>query len=318
MCEPIPTSSSRSMNDDILCDYCGRKGHKKDKCWAKQRDERGDAKPDKGKGKAREKKGGKGDRKGEPGTPRGGKPPSAKGDKGDKGGKGGGKDKKGKGKGKDKQKKKKKNAARSLEGEPESEAESSTSGHGATVMAMRFSQPLSGRGELSPARPEKSEPVVLKPLAVEPPPGICQRPPASESLGTLASISSKGDVEYICSSLCVEGRDVWLVDSGATCHMVSSSHISGFRVTKYHDRNVTLYNASGGTINVSSVVDLEVRFGDVPLTLEEVLVADVPFNAISPWAASERGWKTHLARTGSRLYRGGKKNIRLIGERRAW
>ena len=30
------------------------------------------------------------------------------------------------------------------------------------------------------------------------------------------------------------------------------------------------------------------------------------------------GSKTHLARTGSRLYRGGKKNIRLIGERRAW
>ena len=36
MCEPIPTSSSRSMNDDILCDYCGRKGHKKDKCWARE------------------------------------------------------------------------------------------------------------------------------------------------------------------------------------------------------------------------------------------------------------------------------------------
>ena len=99
------SSSSRSMDgQDVLCDHCGRKGHKKDKCWAKQRNERGDAKPDKGKGRPKDKKGGKGDHKGEPGTPRGGKPSSAK---GDKGGKGGGKDKEGKGKGKDKKKKKK-------------------------------------------------------------------------------------------------------------------------------------------------------------------------------------------------------------------
>ena len=86
---------------------------------------------------------------------------------------------------------------------------------------------------------------------------------------------------------------MWLVDSGATCHIVSADHLSGFRVCKYHDRTVTLYSASGDIINVSNVVDLEVRFGDVSLTLEDVLVADVPFNVVSPWSASERGWKTH-------------------------
>ena len=66
------------------------------------------------------------------------------------------------------------------------------------------------------------------------------------------------------------------------------------------------------------VVDLEVHFGDVILRLEEVLVAEVGFNVISPWTASERSWKTFLAKGGSRLYKGNKKSIKLVGAQRAW
>ena len=39
---------------------------------------------------------------------------------------------------------------------------------------------------------------------------------------------------------------------------------------------------------------------------------------ISPWTASERGWKTFLAKGGSRLYKGNKKSIKLMGAQRAW
>ena len=48
------------------------------------------------------------------------------------------------------------------------------------------------------------------------------------------------------------------------------------------------------------------------------MVAEVGFNVISPWTASERGWKTFLAKGGSRLYKGNKKSIKLMGAQRAW
>ena len=48
-------------------------------------------------------------------------------------------------------------------------------------------------------------------------------------------------------------------------------------------------------------------------------MADVGFNVLSPWTGSERGWKTYLAKSGSRLYKGnGKKSIKLMGAQRAW
>ena len=48
-------------------------------------------------------------------------------------------------------------------------------------------------------------------------------------------------------------------------------------------------------------------------------MADVGFNILSPWTGSERGWKTYLAKSGSRLYKGnGKKSIKLMGAQRTW
>ena len=47
-------------------------------------------------------------------------------------------------------------------------------------------------------------------------------------------------------------------------------------------------------------------------------MADVGFNVLSPWTGAERGWKTYLAKTGSRLYKGNKKSIKLLGAQRAW
>ena len=51
--------------------------------------------------------------------------------------------------------------------------------------------------------------------------------------------------------------------------------------------------------------------------LEEVVVTDVVFNAVSPWSACERGWRTHLFNSGARMFRG-KRSVRLLTANRAW
>ena len=244
--------------------------------------------------------------------------------KGDKG-KG---DKEGKGKKNKKKKKGPSGKGRSLT-EPESEAES---GGNATVMALWFSVPVcgassspspNGRVLSSPepaAKGKKPRPVtevVPKPPRPEGSPKLEDE--GSESMGAVGSrAAARGDVAHVCKSLETTAGDLWLVDSGATCHIVSDRHLSGFRVVKKYDRTANLFNASGGSIAVTGVVDLEVHFGDVFLRLEEVLVADVGFNVLSPWTGAERGWKTYLAKNGSRLYKGNKKSIRLLGAQRAW
>ena len=87
---------------------------------------------------------------------------------------------------------------------------------------------------------------------------------ASESMGSLGTrFAKQGDVSHVCKALEATAGDVWLVDSGATCHIVSTQHLSGFRVVKKHERTANLFNASGGSIVVSGVVDLWGCFPEV-------------------------------------------------------
>ena len=322
LCE-APGSSGRALQEKV-CDHCGKKGHTAEKCWQRQREEK--ANTPKGKGKGEKGKGDQGKPKGKgrgDKTPKGGNTP-----RGSEKGKG---DKDGKGKKNKKKKKVQPGKGRSLSegGEPESEYPP------ATVMALRFAvpstseealpEPSVSRGRvLIPSgvptrvvKPSCSAEVV--PRAHRPEGSLKREDKGSESMGAVGSRAvARGDVAHVCKALETTAGDLWLVDSGATCHIVSDRHLSGFRVVKKHDRTANLFNASGGSISVTGVVDLEVHFGDVFLRLEEVLVADVGFNVLSPWTGAERGWKTYLAKNGSRLYKGNKKSIKLLGAQRAW
>ena len=103
--------------------------------------------------------------------------------------------------------------------------------------------------------------------------------------------SSVADVQRICSTLQVEPRDLWLVDSGATCHVLAASYASSFRIVRNHGVSPKLFNASSDEIAVEGFVDIELSFHGLEITLQEVIVAHVAFNALSPWAGAEHGWK---------------------------
>ena len=60
--------------------------------------------------------------------------------------------------------------------------------------------------------------------------------------------SSVADVQRICSTLQVEPRDLWLVDSGATCHVLAASYASSFRIVRNHGVSPKLFNASSDEI----------------------------------------------------------------------
>ena len=60
--------------------------------------------------------------------------------------------------------------------------------------------------------------------------------------------SSVADVQRICSALQVEPRDLWLVDSGATCHVLAASYASSFRIVKNHGVSPKLFNTSSDEI----------------------------------------------------------------------
>ena len=293
LCE-IP-SNNRAIKTDVLCEHCGKKGHAKKDCWKWKREQR-EQESGKGKGAGQESSG-----KGNGGkdTPKG---------KGDHS-----KGKSDKGNGKNKKKKKGGGKSRAMAGEesePESEAGSGAKSH--SVMALRL-------GSWTFAKPDRA----LSPLGGRE--GTAEKSEKNEGSVSPSGkggyhhlpAASKYEAARICSQHGVDPRDLWLVDSGATCHVVAREFLSSFRVVKQHSQKPVLYNASSDEIPVHGLVDLEIQFGVLNIVLEEVVVADVAFNAVSPWSACERGWRTHLFKSGARMFRG-KRSVRLLAANRAW
>ena len=109
--------------------------------------------------------------------------------------------------------------------------------------------------------------------------------------------------QRICSTLQVEPRDLMLLDSGATWYVLAASYWSSFRIVKNHGVSPKLFNVSSDEIAVKGFVDIELSFQGLEIALQEVIVAHVAFNALSPWAGAEPGWKTYLGKSGSRMFK---------------
>ena len=90
----------------------------------------------------------------------------------------------------------------------------------------------------------------------------------------------------------------WLVDSGATVHVVSRNYVNCFVVVKYYkDIQASLISASGNEIQTHGVVDLRVSFHGRDFILSSVVVAEMSFNVLSPWSLASKGWLTVLGDT---------------------
>ena len=102
----------------------------------------------------------------------------------------------------------------------------------------------------------------------------------------------------------------------AMCLQLAASYASSFRIVKNHAVSPKLSNASSDEIAVEGLVDIELSFQGLEITLQEVIVAHVAFNALSPWAGAEHGWKTCLGKSGSRMFKG-RRSVKLSAANRA-
>ena len=102
-------------------------------------------------------------------------------------------------------------------------------------------------------------------------------------------------LEGFVGSVGVGDPKTWLVDSGATCHIVSEKWVKHYRVSfEYPGPSPSLKGAGDNDLPVKGVVDLEFNVGKTKITMKRVVVVGIPLNVISTYALLETGWKTVL------------------------
>ena len=94
------------------------------------------------------------------------------------------------------------------------------------------------------------------------------------------------------------GKDLkthWLVDSGATCHIVAEEWLKLYKVKYWYPGSAPILRGAGDHIlPTAGMVDLEFKVGRTPVVMQRVVVARIKLNVISCYALSETGWLTRL------------------------
>ena len=102
-------------------------------------------------------------------------------------------------------------------------------------------------------------------------------------------------LEYLLST---QGKDLkthWLVDSGATCHIVAEEWLKLYKVKYWYAGSAPILRGAGDHIlPTAGMVDLEFKVGRAPVVTQRVVVARIKLNVISCYALSETGWLTRL------------------------
>ena len=241
------------------CSHCGRKGHLAKDCWEKHPEKKPAAKP-KAKGQPT-KPGGRGKGRGK-----------------------GGRKSKGKGRG---------NKFRNVEGEDEDEEQDED---------YEDDGDPEGDDEEHP-EPEGEDPsgsvnqvnqmtmcVRGKPVTV-----------ATSSSSTERVGSEQHRVDEINLSEKFQSIGVgdpkrrWLVDSGATCHIISERWLSHYKVVyKYEVGIPVLKGAGDNVLPTRGMVDLECKIGKIKVIMRKVVICALDLNVLSSYSLHEQGWETRL------------------------
>ena len=251
------------------CSHCGKKGHVAKDCWEKYPDKKPKPKP-----------------KSQSSNPKG------KGDKDKKfqsGGRGrgkGGRKAKGRGRG---------NKFRTVDGEEEEEQDEDYEGE---------DEP-EGDDEEHP-EPEGEDPsgsvnqINQMTMCVR---GKCGKPApkTASSSSTERVVSESHRVDEINLSEKFQSIGVgdpkrrWLVDSGATCHIISERWLSHYQVVYRYEVGIPVLKGAGDNVlPTRGMVDLECKVGKIKVIMRKVVICALDLNVLSSYSWHEQGWETRL------------------------
>ena len=246
------------------CSHCGKKGHVAKDCWEKYPDKKPKPKP-----------------KSQSSNPKG------KGDKDKKfqsGGRGrgkGGKKAKGRGRG---------NKFRTVDGEEEEEQDEDYEGE---------DEP-EGDDEEHP-EPEGEDPsgsvnqINQMTMCVR---GKCGKPApkTASSSSTERVVSESHRVDEINLSEKFQSIGVgdpkrrWLVDSGATCHIISERWLSHYKVVYRYEVGIPVLKGAGDNVlPTRGMVDLECKVGKIKVIMRKVVICALDLNVLSSYSLHEQG-----------------------------
>ena len=119
----------------------------------------------------------------------------------------------------------------------------------------------------------------------------------------------------------------WLLDSGATSHIIAQEFLHLYRVVHRHQVvRCELKAANGQLIETHGIVDVEAPFRAVEkgkasnkkFVLSRCIIASIPFSVISPFVLAKHGWGSWLDLTDKTSLIKGSLSIPLGVRERAW
>ena len=87
----------------------------------------------------------------------------------------------------------------------------------------------------------------------------------------------------------------WLVDSGATCHIISERWLSSYKVLYRYEVGVPVLKGAGDNVlPTRGMVDLECKVGQIKVVVRKVVICALDINVLSSYSLHEQGWETRL------------------------
>ena len=87
----------------------------------------------------------------------------------------------------------------------------------------------------------------------------------------------------------------WLVDSGATCHIISERWLSSYKVLYRYEVGIPVLKGAGDNVlPTRRMVDLECKVGQTKVVMGKVVICALDINVLSSYSLHEQGWETRL------------------------
>ena len=252
------------------CSQCGKKGHVAKDCWEKHPDKKPKRKP-----------------KSQPSNPKGNDGKEKKFQSGGRGRGRGGRKARGRGRG---------NKFRTVDGEEEDDEQDDD--------YYDEDEPEGDEGE--DPEPEGEDPsgsvnqINQMTMCIRGKPKSSTVAASSSSTERVVSESHRVDEINLvekCQSIGVgDPKGRWLVDSGATCHIISERWLPHYKVVYKYEVGIPVLKGAGDNVFLPTrgMVDLECKVGQTRVILRKVVICAVDLNVLSSYSLHEQGWETRL------------------------